>query len=235
MRTSRILSLGCACALPLLSFAQGEPELQPERDFELWVSAAVETKPFSSSSRTAETAFRKKFRTMLETGYRSNENLGNGKTFYTTLGLRYKVNDWLRTGIDNRYSVRDSRSINSYRIDLQASLSKEVGRMDLGWRITWQHEFIPVFRVRDFLRNRASVGYRIKDFPLDPEVSVETFTALYYKGNYYAGIRYDIGTSIDVGKGQRLDLTLRHDREIGVAEPLYRTIIVVAYEIFLDR
>lgn len=235
MNALRVLTLGCVTALPFLSFAQGEPELRPERDFELWLSAAVETKPFANSSRVAQTPLMKKLRAMLETGYRTNENLGNGKTFYTSLGLRYKVKDWLRTGIEGRYNVRDSRSINSFRLDLQATLSKTIGRLDLGWRVTWQHEFIPVFRVRDFLRNRVSAGYRIKNFPLDPEVSVETFTALHYAGNYYAGIRYDIGTSIDVGKGQRLDLTLRHDREIGVEAPLYRTIAVVAYEIFWDR
>jgi len=215
--------------------AQGEAELKPGRDMELWLSAAVETRPFSDKSRVAQTAFMKHFRTALELGYRSNENLGNGKNTYATLGIRYKVNDHLRFGVDNRYNIRDRNSSNSYRIDFGPTFSAKAGRFDLGYRATFQHEFIPVYRVRDYLRNRVSVGYRIKGFRVDPYVSVESFTAFHYKGNYYAGIRYDIGGHVNLKGDHALDIALRHDREIGVAEPLYRTIIVVAYEFEWQR
>ena len=214
-------------AVPL--FAQGDAELKPGKDLELWLSAGIEMRPFTDASRIAQTPFAKRFRTALELGYRSNENLGNGKNVYATLGLRYKVADWLKLGLDTRYNIRDRFSKNSFRIDFGPSFSKSFGKFDLGFRLTFQHEFIPVYRVRDYLRNRISVGYRIKNFRVDPYVSAETFTAFYYSGNYFAGIRYDLGAHINLKGDHELDVALRHDREIGVVEPLYRTIIVLAY------
>ena len=225
-----IILLLAACCGADRSFAQGDAELRPGKDLEMWLSAGIEMRPFTDKSRIAQTPFAKRFRTALEAGYRSNENLGNGKNVYATLGLRYKVADGLKLGLDTRYNIRDRASKNSFRIDFGPSYSRSFGKFGLGYRLTFQHEFIPLYRVRDYLRNRISVGYRIKNFRMDPYVSVETFTAFHYSGNYFAGIRYDLGAHINLKGDHGLDVVLRHDREIGVAEPLYRTIIVLAYE-----
>lgn len=214
--------------------SQSEPELQPERDLELWLSVGVETRPLANKSRVAETNLMKKFRGSLEMGYRSNENLGNGKNFYTTLGLRYRLIKWLRTGMDVRYNVRDRYSRNTWRIDLQATASAKAGKFDLRYRLTGQHEFTDVTSYRDIVRNRFQVGYRIKGWPLDPYISAETFTTFHYTGTRLIGMRYDLGTSFGLGKVHTIDLALRHDREVNVPAPLYRTILVVAYELTLD-
>lgn len=237
MRLRRTL-LGVLAACPaLIAHAQTEPRLQPERDLELWTSIALETRPFSLASRPGETGFRKNFRAGLELGYRSNENLGNGKAFYTDLGLKYRVRKWLRAGMNHRYNFRDRYSRNSYRLDCSLTFQGDWKRFGGSYRTIFQHEFIPVYRLRDVWRNRFAVSWRTKKFPIDPSVSVETFTGIWYKGNYYAGIRYDVGVQLALGKEKNstLDLVLRHDREVGVKAPLYRSIISLAYEYYWKR
>ena len=215
--------------------AQSEPRLKPERDLELWTSIALETRPFSLTDRPGEFGFRKKFRTALEMGYRSNENMGNCKAVYANLALKYRLTKWLRLGMEHRYNIRDRYSSNSYRLDGSATFQGEVKRFEGAYRTTFQHEFIAPYRLRDVWRNRFSITWRTKKFPLDPSVSLETFTGLWYKGNYFAGVRYDIGAQWDMGKDHTLDIVLRHDREIGVKAPLYRTIISLAYEYYWRR
>lgn len=224
-----------ACLLALNTYAQ-EPRAKPERDLELWTSLAVETRPFAVKGRP-EYGFRKNFRTAFETGYRSNENLGNGKSFYTNLSLRYRAFKWLRVGMDHRYNIRDKYSSNSYRLDGSLQFQGEWKRFEGSFRTIFQHEFIPVYRLRDVWRNRFAIGWRTKKFPIDPYVSCETFTGIWYKGNYFAGVRYDLGAQWELGKEKNstVELILRHDREIGVRAPLYRTIISVAYEYYWKR
>lgn len=232
-RSALLVLLLCTA---LVAHAQ-EPRAKPERDLELWTSIALETRPFSLPDRPGETGFRKKFRTALETGYRSNENLGNGKSFYLNLSMRYRLKKWIRLGMDHRYNIRDAYSSNSYRLDGSVSLQGEWKRFEGSFRTTFQHEFIPVYRLRDVWRNRFAISWRTKKFRIDPYVSCETFTGIWYKGNYFAGIRYDLGAQWELGKEKNstVEFILRHDREIGVRAPLYRTIISVAYEYYWKR
>ena len=213
-----------------IAAGQGEGPLKPEQDLELWLSGAVEFRPFGNDSRKAETPFMKKFRCASELGYRTNENLGQGKSVYAILGARYRFTKWLRVGAEGRYNIRDRYSPNSFRADVGAVLSTEAGQFDLDYRVNYQHEFIPPWRIPTFLRNRFTLGYRIKDYPIDPFFSVESFTALSYQGNFHAGMRYDLGAKVNLKGDHSLDVVFRHDREIGFPTPLYRWIIVLAYE-----
>jgi len=236
VRPARILLLG-VFALPLArpAHAQDGPEHQPEKDLEAWFSAALETKPFTDGSGEARSKFAENFRVSMEAGYRSNENLGFGKQTYVELGLRHRITEWLRVGTAGRYTHRDKYSNDTYRLEFNAVASMKPGRFDLSYRPTWQHEFIPAYRVRTFLRNKVEVQYNIKGLPLNPFVSAESFTALYYKDNFLAGMRYDAGVQWSISKDHTLDLMLRHDREIGVEAPKYRTIINMAYEYYWRR
>ncbi len=63
----------------MLNFSNAQNDLsgllpEPDRDFALWGSASIETKPFKSD-RLVERQFFKKFRVAAELGYRRNENL----------------------------------------------------------------------------------------------------------------------------------------------------------------
>lgn len=234
MRTLRSIAFFVAlCRALLAAHAQNDAGLRPDRDLELWLSGAVEVKPFADST-AKKRAFVNRFVTALELGYRSNENLGAGKSSYGTLGLRYRFAKWVRFGVDARYNLRDRFNANSFRIDGGPTFLAEVKRFDLAYRITYQHEFIRPWRVRTFLRNRLSVAYRTKGFPIDPYVSCETFTALVYSGDYFAGIRYDVGGKWNLKGDHAIDFALRHDREINTPFPLYRTILVLAYEFGLN-
>ena len=49
------------------------------------------------------------------------------------------------------------------------------------------------------------------------------------------GTKVFAGANVAMGKDHTLDVQLRHDREIGVEAPLYRTIINLAYEYYWKR
>ncbi len=195
------------------------------------MSAGFEAKPFKKKSgQVYEYKFKKKFRVAGELGYRGDENLSNSKVFYTVLGVRYRFNKFIRAGLEHRYNFRDKYTNNSHRIDAQLNIAVDVGHLSFGYRMVMQHEFLLVFDYRDILRNRLSVGYRTKKFPLDPYISMETFHVFHYTGDQLIGLRYELGAEVELAKDHSIDVSVRHDREQNMPGLKYRWIFSVAYE-----
>lgn len=221
-----------AC-LSCTSLAAQESPLRPVRDAELRISAGAEYKPFAKKSgEVHERQFYRKFRLLGEVEWRAGENFSRTKMVNLTGGLRYKVNDFLRLGAEYRYSFRDRTRSNVQRLDLNARLQAKKDRTSLKYGIRWQHEFTPPGLDRTLLRNKLAIGYNIPKFKLDPEFSAEAFTALYYKGNRFTGMRYELGTEVALDKKKKgtLELAVRYDREMNVKEPDHRWMLVLAFQ-----
>ena len=231
LRPILLIALLAVCSF---ATAQDEPMLSPTRTGEFWISTAIETKPFNKKSgRVFEPRFFRKFRSYLETGYRSQENLTGSKLFYVVLGGRYKLNKQIGFGLDYRYNVRDKYTNNSGRIDGQVSYSREIDRWEASYRFNAQHEVIPVVSIRTILRNRFELEYNIKGRPWDPHASAELFTAMHYTGNRLIGVRYEVGMKMDLGNDHDLDLAFRYDREQNIPFPRYRYIMALSYSYFI--
>jgi hypothetical protein len=214
--------------------AQDRPLLRPNADAELWLSIGTEVKPFKKKSgQVYEHKFYKRFRVLGELGYRGNENLTSSKLTYTVLGFNYRLLKFLRVGAEHRYNFRDRYTSNSHRMDVNARLGKELGRWAGDYRVILQHEFIPPIRYRTLVRNRLAIEYNIPKWRFDPQVTVETFTALHHTGDRLIGLRYGVGTTFPLdekGKHHVLDLAVRHDREQNMPDLSYRWIWSLAYE-----
>ncbi|MCB9169791.1 MAG: DUF2490 domain-containing protein [Flavobacteriales bacterium] len=211
--------------------AQEQPQERPRSSAELWVSAAVEVKPLHKpSGRQYEKQFYRKFRTTLELGYRSDENLTGGRLFYTILGANYRFKHWLRLGLEHRYNLRDRYNTNSQRTDLQLTLVGDIGRLAVRYQLQGQHEWIPVWKIRDLVRNEIGLEWNTRKFPIDPYVKAETFNAFHYTGDRLIGIRYGLGMKLKLGGGHKLNLGYRYDREIDLPDLRYRSIFTVGYE-----
>ena len=221
--------LALLCVLDL--FGQGEPMRRPATSTEYWMSAGVEVKPFRKpSGRIFEKRFFRKFRSYVELGYRSQENITDSRLLYTTIGGRYRENKHLAFGLDYRYNWRDRSSRNTGRIDGQVTLSKEFGDLEAAYRINYQHEFTEIDELRSVIRNRVQVEYNAPKFPLDPVASVEVFNALDPQVKGVIGMRYTLSVKFDLGKDHAFEVGIRHDREQGIPDPRYRYIFLVAYE-----
>ena len=223
------LLLPALLAAPLS--AQDLPQERPRNVSELWVSAAVELKPLHKTrGRQYEKRFYRKFRTTLELGYRSDENLTGGRLFYTILGANYRFERWLRFGIEHRYNLRDRYNSDSQRTDLQITLVGDIGRLAVKYQAQGQHEWIPVWKIRDILRNEVGLEWNTRKFPLDPYLKAEAFHAFHYTGDRLIGIRYGIGAKLKLGGGHKFNVGYRYDREVHLPDLRYRSIISIGYE-----
>lgn len=236
--------------------AQEKPLLRPSTDAELWISGAVELRfdekakkkikkakddkltgealeKAEQKAAKAKRSFNNRFRLSGELGYRGNENLTSSKLTYTVVGFNYRLLKFLRVGAEHRYNFRDKFTSNSHRVDVNARVAGEWGRFSGDYRAIVQHEFIPPIRYRTILRNRFALEYNIPKWRFDPQVTMETFTALHHTGNRLIGLRYGMGTTFALDEKKKrhvIDVSLRHDREQNMPGLKYRWIWALAYE-----
>lgn len=216
----------------MAAYGQEGSALRPATHGELWMSAAGAWKPFTKkSSKSNSQPLYRKIQATGELGWRSRLDPFASRQVYGSAGAKLRLADFLRVGSEYRYTVRDRYSSNTSRIDLQLWLNWEKDRISLDHRFEYEHDFIDVTKVRTVLRNRLGVEYNIPHWKLDPHFSAEAFTGLHYTGNDLVGMRYELGTELDLDKkkNRSLDLAVRYDQELHVADPQYRWIFVIAY------
>lgn len=232
LRTSFWPFLVMALLSGLQAIAQ-EP-LRPETRQELWTSIGVRGKVPAFLHPIVSDEVIRRLRFSGDLGYRSADVFFAGRQIYLDLGARYKLKDWLNVGAEFRNAHRPDGTVRN-RLGLMADLSHDVERFALGYRFTYQHNFLEWGQVREVFRNRFELGYNIPKWKLDPAFSVEFFTWAGNKGLSYFGTRYKLGTEWSPGKGQALNLALIYDRQRDVAWPVYRLIYSVDYVIYLNK
>jgi hypothetical protein len=227
------------CLCSLAARAQDGGTLKPATHGELWLSTTLSYKPFAKKGEKAKDSgpFYRKLPVIAELGWRNRLDPLANKMCYGTLGTKYKVFDFLKVGAEYRYTVNDRYDPNESRLSLPLWLEWNKDRVTFTHRFTYQHDFIPVTKVRTVLRNRLAVEYNIPHWKLDPHISAEAFSGLHYTGNSLVGMRYEFGTDValDKKKDHTLDLAIRHDREINEDDPQYRWIFVVGYDLELKK
>lgn len=204
----------------------------PIQQQEIWASIGVKGRlPGFFEGLLGKSTF-KKFRFAGEVGYRSADTFFAGRQIYTDLGLRYKFNDHFSMVGEYRTGFRTD-DLTRHRLGLGMNLSTKWNRFEFGYRLNYQHNFLPFGEQREIIRNKFVAEYNIKKFKLDPEVSAEFFTWIGYLGTNYIGTRYSMGTSYSPSKAHAIGLKMVHDREYGVAWPTYRWIYFLSYTLNL--
>jgi hypothetical protein len=234
MHTLRNTLLVLGTTLLLGPVACAQDALEPARSQEFWLSMAVKGRPPVFLKDLLGDHY-KRIRLAGELGYRSADNFFAGNQVYVDLSARYKVSKLLSLGAEYRYAAR-IQSPDRQRIGLQATLEKSFDRLDLGYRFTWQRNYLDQGRTRTLLRNQFSAAYNIPDWKVDPEFSVEFFTRTDDpRGWNHIGTRYKLGTTIDLWEGHTLGPAILYDRDGRVANPVYRTIWSIDYAINLRK
>ncbi|HEY0976679.1 MAG TPA: DUF2490 domain-containing protein [Flavobacteriales bacterium] len=218
---------GAACA-----FAQ--ETARPLQASELWSSVGVQgSLPGFFKSRVPSTTA-KRIRLAAEVGYRSADVFFAGRQIYTDLGGRFKISDHLSVGLEHRIAFRGQGSTR-HRSGLQVMYDTEWKRMKLDYRLNYQHNYRDFGGQREMFRNRFGLEYNIPKFKFDPAVSAEFFTWAGYMGWRYTGVRYKMGTTWSITKAHSIDLSVVHDREVGIAWPTHRWICSVSYTMDLRK
>lgn len=226
-----IASLLALCTL--WGMAQ-ESQLSPRQEEELWLSVGVGGRlPKFMKDLLGEQY--KKFKVSGEFGYRSADNFFAGRQLYGDASLRYKVSDLLSFGAEYRYAYRTDDA-DRQRLGFQAYLGHTIGRLDLGYRLTFQRAYEIPDLTRDQVRNRISVDYNFPKWKLDPEFSVEFFTDVNDpRGWNHIGTRWKLGTKWTPWKGHSFGPAIVYDRDAMVAWPVNRLIWSLDYSIALRR
>ena len=211
----------------------GENTSKTVTDGQLWMSLGVDYKPFAKKKgNIVEGSFRRNFKINAEVGWRSSDIVSNTAQVNLNLEPEYKVKDYLKVGAQYRYIIKDVYTTNINRLTLQASLSGRKDRVKIDNRFRYQHEFRDVEKLRTVLRDRLGLEYNIPDWKLDPHASAEAFYGVHYTGNQLVGMRYELGTDVDLDKKKRrtLSLAVRYDHEVNTDEPADAWILAIAFQ-----
>lgn len=212
--------------------AQKAEVAKPEIDGQLWLSAGADFKPFrKKSGRVSQPRFFRNLRMSGELGVKMDDNATRAKQVNLNAGAKYPLTSFMNAGAEYRYSIRPEKA-NPSRIDLQLWLKWKKDRFRTDYRFEYEHSFIPVRELRTLLRNRLGIEYNIPKWKFDPHVSAESFTALHYTGNRVVGMRYELGTEVNLDKKKHrtLGLAVRYDQELNIAWPENAWILVIAFE-----
>lgn len=214
MRSALLLLL---TVLPLWAAAQ-EPSLKPTMGHELWISMGVAGRAPKFMKKPLGDHYNR-IRLSGEAGYRSTDGFFVGKQVYTDLAARYKLTKWLSLGTEYRYALR-IQSADRQRITFQVRSDRSFGRFDLEYRGGFQMTFLENDRQNNLIRNKFSVEYRIPNWKLDPEFSVEFFTRTNDPiGWYLSGTRYKLGTSWSPRKGYSISPSVLYNTDGMVSYP----------------
>jgi hypothetical protein len=234
-RAGTILILAACVILPMFLGAQERMErAQPVMSEEFWGSLIVHGRAPKFLNDVIGKDVRKRFRLKGEMGYRSADTFFAGRQVYFDGSIRYTFSDLLKVGVEQRYAMRPGRE-NRTRTALKIYLGQSFGRLDLGYRFVYQHNYRELGRVRELFRNRFSAEYNIRKWKLDPVIQTEFFTWANPYGLTYIGTRYKLGTSWSPWKGHSITFFFVHDRERDVAWPDHRVIYSLDYAINLRR
>ena len=221
-----------ASAIVGSAMAQEGGVAEPEVDGQLWLSAGANFKPFrKKSGNVSQPRFFRNLRMAGELGWKLDDNATRTKQVNLNAGAKYPLTSFMSVGAEYRYSIRPEKD-NRSRIDLQMWLKWKKDRVRADYRFEYERTFIPEWKLRTLLRNRVGIEYNFPKWKFDPRVSVETFTGMHYTGNSLVGVRYELGTEVNLNKkkNRTLGLAVRYDRELNTSWPEHAWILVIGFE-----
>jgi hypothetical protein len=186
----------------------------------------------------------KAFKTSFEIGERQNLGVGFDRLYFE-VGPAYQVLDGIKiTGAyrlvsnekGDQFVLQTDRLSQRFQIGTEISIldAFDFGpkRLDLSWSSTQQWSIQPGKQMSSIWRNKLSLSYDIKNFPLTPTLSAEHFyrwnanvvytpTEVLVSGATVQW-RYFVGTQIELPKKQSLKLQLGFRERSSGIQPLGR-------------
>lgn len=180
--------------------------LRHERDAQLWTSLKLERELVDDLSLSIEPAFR------------MDQNMTRPKSWMADVGLEYKLSKHIRFGGTYRYRIRAEGEHRS-RVNGDIQFRQKVERFTVRLRSRVQRRFEQDQNHTDYFRQRLKVSYNIRKKPLNPFASTEWFYHLWYRGNQWESMRFDIGMEWKVIKRLEAECYYRYEREFNVVRP----------------
>lgn len=211
----------------LMAYSANSQTTTTVRDLETWTAVGVSKK------------LNDQFKLNLEQHLRLYDNTSKVDQYFTEFSVRYKPKKFIYLSGGIRYIRDRDKGNDSYenhlRFNGDLGFKHDANRFSFDYRIRFQTKNELGFSgdEGDYLRNKfrlkAEVGYDIKNWKLDPEVSAELFrTSGKYEVSQFEKYRITIGTSYKFKKLGKLGVFYRLERELqGVSYPKTTNIIGV--------
>ena len=200
------------------------------QDANLWLNVSVEKKIIPTLSVSINQEFR------------MNENITELGTFFTDVGLNYKINKYLRVSAGYRFSNKrrldDSYSLrHRYYFDLM--VRKKFNPVTLSFRTRFQSQYtdvlssedgkIPEYYSRNKLTLKIDAGKNIQ-----PYVYAELFSPLKRPFDIFMdNMRYCVGVEYEINRMNSLDVFYMFQKECHVKKPETDHIFGIGYSINL--
>ena len=208
-----------------VSFSQSDTN-----DLSLWSSIGINYSPT------------KKLDFELEQQLRLKENISETDKYFTQLSAEYEVFKNLKLGGGVRYIKENDNEgavqgyENHFRFHLDASYKQSLNNFDIKYRVRYQNENeLGVSNeegdyANQHIRFKTSIGYNIKKWKLDPEISAEIFNH-FEKGdeNGYDKYRLSIGTDYKFKKLGKIGIFYMFEKELNESIPETTNIIGLNY------
>ena len=217
-------------AVTSFSFAQDSTTVS---DYESWVNASVE-----------KSFLKKKLKLGLTQEFRFDDNSMRLDNFFTELEGSYSFYKGFSIGLAYRYirNQKKSGDINEQRINADLSYKHKLDRFRLGYRFRFQRRDQLGFKKSEGdhailkYRIRLKVDYNIRNWKLDPYISMEAYIAQETNTiNYIESItetervsgfekfRFTLGTQYKIAKFLEIGGFYRIEREFKSYQLFYNT------------
>jgi len=185
----------------------------------------------------------KKVTFSLEGQLRMKDDISTVDQYFGELGVQYKLPKNFRIGVGIRY-IRNNDTNgriqgfeNLFRYHADLSYRHKIDRFALKYRIRYQNRNELGLSVsegdiaRQRVRFKTTLGYNIRSWKLDPELSGELFNGFRKNGtaNGFDKYRISLGTSYNVKNVGRFSLFYRLEKEINTPNPAAENILSVKY------
>lgn len=218
------IRIGIACALITCISAEAQV-----KDAGLWANVNIEKN------------ITQRFAANFNQEFRFNENVSELGSFFSELGLAFKIKPNLSISANYRYINR--RQLNDmyvtrsrYYTDL--NFKPRIKKFTLGLRARFQSQYDKdIFTTEELLipsnyvRGRVSLKYNTEK-RWKPFLAAETWYSLNNpKGNNVDNYRFSGGFDYELNKYSSLQLSYLHNREINVRRPNYDYITAISYNL----
>jgi hypothetical protein len=198
------------------SYTETARDVAYQEDFEAWTSIGTSFK------------LAKKLKGLAEQGFRFTDNASTLSTTYTDLGVRYKINDYVKVVGVYRFNIKPSELRHRIQADLGLK-SPRIERFVFSYRFRWQTLFAVNDDPKTYFRNKLAVKYDIKGNPVTPFFSSEFYYGLKNTGNTFDRLRLTFGGSLNLPGKTDLSVAYRFEKESNVTNPAKNHIFVIGY------
>jgi hypothetical protein len=209
----------------LIGFFTIESFYSQENEFQTWTELGVKGK----------------INNKLEYGIDITNRFGNNglETFFPQGSLKYKLTDWFKPSIDYRLIGKkepNSNYLYSNRLNFNFQFTKQLNRINLGFRIRYQYSFAQLSEnyQPEFdraLRIKPSFSYDINKSILTPIASLE----LFYNptngplGSRFTKVRTIVGLELELNGPHEVEFGYLFDNSINLPFPGYKHVFNVSY------